>query len=263
MFANCKNITRGPDLPALTTVTGCYVNMFNGCSKLNYIKCLNEGNSGTNYTSAWLYKVSSTGTFVKSANKNDWTRDHNGIPSGWTVIEDNSIIYELYNHVCDGTAATCINTGIFLLSEQFAQEHPCFSVELGIDIGANDTNPAKAHIIRCNNQNSPYTGFYVRRSTSGSGYLSKFDNISGANVYSEILQPNQMSNLKFIFNAGNNSFSVERDNTIVYNNSYNLFYNSIPFIIGGNLNDITDESQGWKEIWKGTITHLIIRDINP
>ena len=87
MFANCKNITRGPDLPALTTVTGCYVNMFNGCRKLNYIKCLNEGNSGTNYTSAWLYNVSSTGTFVKSANKNDWTRDHNGIPSNWTVVD--------------------------------------------------------------------------------------------------------------------------------------------------------------------------------
>ena len=87
MFANCKNITRGPDLPALTTVTGCYVNMFNGCSKLNYIKCLNEGNSGTAYMSAWLYNVSSTGTFVKSANKNDWTRDYNGIPSNWTVVD--------------------------------------------------------------------------------------------------------------------------------------------------------------------------------
>lgn len=87
MFKNCKNITKAPDLPALISVTYCYSNMFNGCSKLNYTKCLNEGNSGAKYTNAWLYNASSTGTFVKSSNKNDWTRDHNGIPSGWTVVD--------------------------------------------------------------------------------------------------------------------------------------------------------------------------------
>lgn len=35
----------------------------------------------------WVDGVSSTGTFVKKAGAN-WQLTHNGIPSGWTVIEE-------------------------------------------------------------------------------------------------------------------------------------------------------------------------------
>ena len=62
--------------------------MFHYCRNLSYIKCLAKPNifSDTNLMD-WVDGVSSTGTFVKKAGAN-WQLTHNGIPSGWTVIEE-------------------------------------------------------------------------------------------------------------------------------------------------------------------------------
>jgi hypothetical protein len=64
--------------------------MFNGCSNLNYIKCLATNISASGCTSQWVNGVSSTGTFVKHPDMNDWTTGAKGIPSGW-VIENAEI----------------------------------------------------------------------------------------------------------------------------------------------------------------------------
>ena len=175
---------------------------------------------------------------------------------------DSDIIYQLHNYELDGTVATCINTGILLLSEQFAQEHPCFSIEL--DVSTNVTNSNKAHIIRCNRPDDPYYGFYIRVNGSTT-YYGKFSNsVSNPNF----TQDNQMSiagmaKRKWIFNAGQNKFMAMYEDSFMYNGGYTVTseFNSIPLLIGGNLNDITDESKGWKETWIGTINHLVIRDV--
>ena len=90
LFADDKKLTRAPELPAETLVSECYKQMFSGCEKLNYIKCL--ATTGINATNLqqWVNKVSSEGTFVKSSAVTSWPTDTgaNGIPSGWTVVDD-------------------------------------------------------------------------------------------------------------------------------------------------------------------------------
>ena len=85
MFCRCTSLTTAPELPVTELALYCYWNMFDGCTKLNYIKCLATDISANKCTSGWLSGVSSTGTFVKHPDMNDWTTGTSGIPSGWTV----------------------------------------------------------------------------------------------------------------------------------------------------------------------------------
>ena len=88
MFYGCSSLTQAPELPAtdFTDLSSyCYFYMFKGCSKLNYVKAMFITDQSLNtYLNHWLDSVSSTGTFVKSANAT-WTNEDANIPSGWTV----------------------------------------------------------------------------------------------------------------------------------------------------------------------------------
>ena len=86
MFTNCSSLTKAPLLPAKTLVENCYSRMFSYCTSLTYIKCL-ATTLGNSSTYQWLASASATGTFVKAKNVT-WPRNNNGIPSGWTVIEE-------------------------------------------------------------------------------------------------------------------------------------------------------------------------------
>ena len=88
MFQNCTNLTKAPELPATTLANYCYSSMFQGCTSLNYIKCLATDISATNCTSYWVEGVASSGTFVENNAMNDWTTGINGIPTGWTILDD-------------------------------------------------------------------------------------------------------------------------------------------------------------------------------
>ena len=79
-----SDITSAPDLPATTLTKGCYSKMFNGCSKLNYVKAMFTDISAQDCLTDWLSGVSTTGTFVKNSAAT-WTNEQAGIPSGWTV----------------------------------------------------------------------------------------------------------------------------------------------------------------------------------
>ena len=74
------------------TVTNIGVNAFNGCSKLNYIKChmpqlLIKITLSSNYIAQdWVSGVSASGTFYKKSSANIET-GNNGIPKGWEVID--------------------------------------------------------------------------------------------------------------------------------------------------------------------------------
>ena len=85
MFEMCTSLTTAPILPAETLLPSCYEGMFYRCSSLSNVVCKAIDVSAHLCTEKWLQLVSSTGTFVKNASMNDWTRDGNGIPSGWTV----------------------------------------------------------------------------------------------------------------------------------------------------------------------------------
>lgn len=89
MFEGCTSLTNAPELPATVLVHSCYMGMFSGCTSLSYVKCLATDISANACTAYWLYNVSVSGTFVKAASMSGWTRDIYGIPSGWTVVDNN------------------------------------------------------------------------------------------------------------------------------------------------------------------------------
>ena len=88
MFSNCKNLTTAPVLPAGTLVVGCYSTMFVACSNLNSVTCLATDISALDATNDWLRGVAGTGTFTKAAGVTSWTTGDNGIPAGWTVVDN-------------------------------------------------------------------------------------------------------------------------------------------------------------------------------
>lgn len=88
MFYACTSLTTAPELPAATLAEYCYYGMFKNCYSLNYIKCLATDISATNSTAGWVDSVSGSGTFVKDENMTGWTIGINGIPSGWTVVNE-------------------------------------------------------------------------------------------------------------------------------------------------------------------------------
>lgn len=90
MYYDCTNLRVASIL--LCNSIGSYgcQNMYRNCGNIDYIKCLATKISGTAGTATWVYGVSSTGTFVKDATMTEWSTGTSGIPSGWTVVDDNS-----------------------------------------------------------------------------------------------------------------------------------------------------------------------------
>lgn len=91
MFVQCYSLVNAPVLPARTLVASCYEYMFEDCYVLQYIKMLGENAMGQGYSDAWVQgvPVSTTGTFVKSANA-QWTQSYGTdyIPQYWQVLTE-------------------------------------------------------------------------------------------------------------------------------------------------------------------------------
>ena len=78
-------MTKSPILRCANTAQDCYKEMFKGNGNLTEITCLK-----TDTTSActnWVQNISTTGTFYKASQKDDWPSNVSGIPSGWTVVD--------------------------------------------------------------------------------------------------------------------------------------------------------------------------------
>ena len=85
MFIESNLLVNAPELPATNLTYDCYYSMFEGCSSLNYIKCLATDISASNCTLGWVNGVAASGTFVKASDMAGWTTGISGIPNGWTV----------------------------------------------------------------------------------------------------------------------------------------------------------------------------------
>ena len=94
--------------------------MFNGCTNLNYVKCLATDTSATDCTKDWLSNVAATGTF-ECDNKKYFTVDSpNGIPVGWTITEINPDVEKPDLDVFDPNVPFCIeNVGDVPASVQY------------------------------------------------------------------------------------------------------------------------------------------------
>lgn len=91
MFFNCKALLRAPVLPAENLRSGCYYQMFQGCTGLNYLKAMFVDANPSSVSQAilrWVDGVSGTGTFVKNANAL-WTTSYGDIvPTNFTVVTE-------------------------------------------------------------------------------------------------------------------------------------------------------------------------------
>ena len=87
MFKNCYALQKAPALLPSYIPSAAYASMFYGCSAINWAKCLATSKK-TNGTELWFaYAGNGSGTFIKAAGSS-WSTGNNGIPSGWTVIEE-------------------------------------------------------------------------------------------------------------------------------------------------------------------------------
>ena len=87
MFYGCTSLETAPELPATALTSYCYNAMFKGCTNLNYIKCI--ATTFASYsTNNWVEGVSATGTFVKDPTATWPTTEYDGVPSGWTVVNN-------------------------------------------------------------------------------------------------------------------------------------------------------------------------------
>ena len=88
MFYNCTGLTTASPLPATTLAEKCYYYMFRGCTNLSNVTMLATDISASGCLSNWLDRVATTGTFTKSSEIDEtaFSRDKNGIPSGWTIV---------------------------------------------------------------------------------------------------------------------------------------------------------------------------------
>ena len=91
MFTGCTGLTTAPVLPAATLADFCYYGMFYGCSSLNSITCLATYISASACTSSWVDGVPTggeAGTFTCHHKGGLWDYGVNGIPSGWSYVEE-------------------------------------------------------------------------------------------------------------------------------------------------------------------------------
>lgn len=74
---------------------------------------------------------------------------------------DSNIIYQLYNHTCDGTATTAINTGIYLFDATTYPNGWTIELEFSFTQYVN-----QGSVLRCRNAASPYNGISARNHNS-------------------------------------------------------------------------------------------------
>ena len=85
MFGSCTHLTTAPTLPAKKLAKYSYRYMFNACLRLNSITSYANDISATDCTYWWLEDAASSGTFHNLGTAT-YSRDSNGIPSGWTIV---------------------------------------------------------------------------------------------------------------------------------------------------------------------------------
>ena len=108
MFFGCTSLKTAPALPAANLTDGCYYKMFKQCSNLKYIKCLATNVSAYQCLLEWVKSTSSSGTFVKHQNMNNWPSGVDGIRSGWSV--SSVMPYQIF---FDANGGVIPNSGYF------------------------------------------------------------------------------------------------------------------------------------------------------
>lgn len=92
---------------------------------------------------------------------------------------DSNIVYDLYGHTCNGTAATAINTGIYLFDNTVFPYG--WTIELDFYFTA---HVSQGSVIRCRNAGSPYNGINTRNKTSSGQMEAQVNGVAASQNFS-------------------------------------------------------------------------------
>lgn len=96
MYSGCSNLLESPAILCTNAYSSYSMQfMFQNCSKLSYIMCMISSKQTSTLTN-WVYKIASSGIFVKNFNATWTDSGNNGVPSGWTVIYYNTSTSKYY-----------------------------------------------------------------------------------------------------------------------------------------------------------------------
>lgn len=183
---------------------------------------------------------------------NDWlTRRMMSAPAG---SGPSNIIYELYNHTCDGTAATAINTGIYLFDDTTYPNG--WTLEMVFSF---TEYVSQGSVIRCRNAVSPYNGINVRNATSNTRMESQ---VNGTATRIDIAMGDRIMVL-FDYDVATNICSVtlknmSTDGTGTTSQSMAGKPVSSVFAVGGEPTDNAGTSWKSGKFAKCVITSLVI-----
>lgn len=103
LFKDFQALKVSPNLGATTLRTGCYEEMFKGCSSLNVIKTSFKTAPGTAFTKDWVAGVAPAGLFHKSPDATWEASGNSSIPDGWNVWmqpdDDDIRVYEAIEYL--------------------------------------------------------------------------------------------------------------------------------------------------------------------
>ena len=168
------------------------------------------------------------------------------------VVDDSNIIYQLYNHTCDGTAATAINTGIYLFDTTLYPN----GWDITFDFTVNQFVNSTESYLRCRNSTSPNNGFSVRRDRNYStiqaqsnGTTKSMNILTGTRLIATVEKPTSDNKLKVTVGEYGGSPVIAETNVLSVVS---------PLVIGGELSNDTTQAWNPDRFSKITVHSLII-----
>ena len=159
-------------------------------------------------------------------------------------------IYSLRDYTCDGTAATAINTGIYLFDQTV---YPTGWV-LQFDFTVGENNVAQGSYLRCRNSASPYPGFGLRRNNSDASQAQAQVNSSSklisaaAGTRHQVSITNDLSNVIMVLDGTTEGIKVATPTNAIS-----------PLVIGGELSNDTTQAWNTSRFGKIYVHSLIIK----
>lgn len=167
-----------------------------------------------------------------------------------TSTSAGNTIYSLRDYTCDGTAATAINTGIYLFDQTVYPKGWMISFDLTIG----ENNVAQGCYLRCRNAASPYPGFGLRRNyDSASQAQAQVNNVSklisaAAGTRHQVSITNDLSYVTLIFDGTTTGIRLKTPTNVIS-----------PLVIGGELSNDTTQEWNTSRFGKIYIHSLIIK----
>lgn len=167
-----------------------------------------------------------------------------------TPTSTGNTIYSLRDYTCDGTAATAINTGIYLFDQTV---YPTgWMISFDLTIGEN--NVGNGSYLRCRNSASPYPGIALRRDSNNANNLQGQVNSANKTISAtagtrhQVSITNDLSHVTLIFDGTTTGIILQTPTNVIS-----------PLVIGGELSNDTTQEWNTSRFGKIYIHSLIIK----